>query len=139
MNILIDLAWPVRAEAAPWRNEQGESFEFCVKEWIECQVALGRFPRRSAFAKAVDSGDYCGLFEPCNAAGDGHFLVTPAAMTACIAELGIECNTPSALHHALFELVGAGHLHQQLGTHKLPRLGKHPMYWISAAIRDVSV
>lgn len=137
MNTLITLAWPVRPGSPSWRSEDGESLAFCVAQWLHSQVMGGRFPPAAEFAEAVKTGNYCGLSARDDEIDELIFLVTPAAMTACIAELGLECATPAALHHVLFDLVKDGHMERQLETRTLPGLGDVPMYRISGSMMGV--
>lgn len=136
---LIQRAWRVRADAPPWRNDAGESFEFCVCEWMRCQQGLQRLPTLSEFGQVAARGDYCGVaMSMPNGQGEPGFYLTRSALTACVAELGIECATPAALHHVVFDLVELGLMRRQVDEVALPGLAKQPMYWISEVIFDAA-
>ncbi|MEO8059827.1 MAG: hypothetical protein ABI671_16050 [Burkholderiales bacterium] len=137
MSTLITLAWPVRPGAPDWRSEDGESLALCVARWLHSQVVDGRFPPAAEFAKAAKSGNYCGLSARDDEIEELIFLVTPAAMTACIAELGLACATPAELHHVLFDLVKDGHMQKHLEVFTLPVLGDMPMYRITSTMMGV--
>lgn len=127
----------VRAGAPEWRSEHGETLAECVAHWLALQEDMGRFPLVQDAAPAIAAGQWCGVRARCDEGPAVSYLVTPAALTACIAGLGIACDTPADLHHVLFELVRGDYMRQEIEKHPLPGIRRRvALYCIDAAIMD---
>lgn len=136
MTVLINLAYPVRPDCSDWRSNDGESLAHCIGRWLASQVALGRVPKVADAHAPFASGNFCGVRVDDEERGPC-LMITQSAVTACVTELGLECATPQALHHVLFDLVSAGLLHQQVTEHRWPSVGAVATYCFSAGILSV--
>ena len=136
MTILINLAHPVRPDCPDWRSNDGESLAFCIGRWLAGQIALGRVPKVADDPAPFASGKFCGVRVDDEERGPC-LMITQSAVTACVTELGLECATPQALHHVLFDLVSAGLLHQQVMEHRWPGVGAVSTYCFSAGILSI--
>jgi hypothetical protein len=130
----IGWAYLVKAEVTPWRNSIGDTFIEAIGQWL--RTYADRFPTLPHAAQAIEAGQFCGVFIP---EGDGEparYLLTQAAMTACVAEQGLACATASELHHQLCDLVEAGHLAPRVQFHTFPGIGEVWCYALSAGLAE---
>jgi hypothetical protein len=125
------------APGLPWRHHDGRTMAECVAEWLDNLPEHYFPPLTEPHARhAIVRGQFCGVRVAAADHRESDYLVTPAAMSACVAALGLPSDTPALLHEMLGDLVADGHLSDTLEAHRLPVLGKTWLYRVYASVRE---